>query len=154
MNGIEFRDVAFGYRPGQPVIRNLSFRVAPRQVVALVGPTGSGKTSVAALIHRFYDVWEGEVLVIESVGFNDRGQLDALGHRHSSALRVTERYRRRDAGHMDVELTFEDPQTFTTPISVRFGAGLRPDTDLIDYFCAENEKDRQRIVAAPSSPAI
>ena len=60
---VEFRGVTFGYKPGQPVLKDLSFRAAPRQVVALVGPTGSGKTSIAALTHRFYDVWAGEVLV-------------------------------------------------------------------------------------------
>ena len=60
---VEFRGVTFGYKPGQPVLKDRSFRAAPRQVVALVGPTGSGKTSIAALTHRFYDVWAGEVLV-------------------------------------------------------------------------------------------
>jgi len=60
---VKFRDVSFGYKPGLPVLKHLTFTVAPKQVVALVGPTGSGKTSIAALIHRFYDVWEGQVLV-------------------------------------------------------------------------------------------
>jgi ATP-binding cassette subfamily B protein len=60
---IEFRDVTFGYAPDQPVLRHIDFRVAPGETVALVGPTGSGKTSVMALAHRFYDVWEGQVLI-------------------------------------------------------------------------------------------
>jgi ATP-binding cassette subfamily B protein len=60
---IAFRNVTFGYAPGRPVLHDVSFAVAPGEVVALVGPTGSGKTSTAALIHRFYDVWEGQVLV-------------------------------------------------------------------------------------------
>jgi len=60
---VEFRGVTFGYKPGQTVLKELSFRAAPRQVIALVGPTGSGKTSIAALTHRFYDVWNGQVLV-------------------------------------------------------------------------------------------
>jgi ATP-binding cassette, subfamily B, multidrug efflux pump len=60
---IEFKNVTFGYVPGMPILRNVSFRVAPGETVALVGPTGSGKTSAMALVHRFYDVWEGQILV-------------------------------------------------------------------------------------------
>ncbi len=60
---IEFRDVTFGYLPGQPVLKNITFKVAPGETIALVGPTGSGKTSITALTHRFYDVWQGQVLV-------------------------------------------------------------------------------------------
>ena len=60
---VEFKDVTFGYRPNQPVLKNVSFKVKPGETVALVGPTGSGKTSSMALIHRFYDVWDGQVLV-------------------------------------------------------------------------------------------
>ena len=53
---VEFRNVTFGYRPDQPVLKNVSFRVNPGETVALVGPTGSGKSSCMALVHRFYDV--------------------------------------------------------------------------------------------------
>jgi len=60
---VEFRKVTFGYRKNQPVLRNVSFRVNPGEIVALVGPTGSGKSSCMALAHRFYDVWDGQVLV-------------------------------------------------------------------------------------------
>lgn len=60
---VEFRDVTFGYRSGQPVLKNVSFRVNPGETVALVGPTGSGKSSAMALVHRFYDVWDGQVVV-------------------------------------------------------------------------------------------
>jgi hypothetical protein len=89
--------------------------------------------------------WEGDTLVVQTVGFNDRGQLDAMGHRHSDALRITERYHRRDFGHLDIQLTLDDPQTFTRPVDVRFGARLMADGDLIEYFCAENEKDLKRV---------
>jgi ATP-binding cassette subfamily B protein len=62
-NAIEFDDVTFGYVPDVPVLNKVSFRVAPGETVALVGPTGSGKTSITALAHRFYDVWEGTVRI-------------------------------------------------------------------------------------------
>lgn len=74
---IEFNHVTFGYRPHQPVLHDLNLHIQPYQTVALVGPTGSGKTSIAALIHRFYDVWDGEV----KVGGHDVRDLtlDSLG---------------------------------------------------------------------------
>lgn len=60
---VAFNDVVFGYDPDRPVLKHVSFRVNPGETVALVGPTGSGKTSAMALVHRFYEVQEGAVLV-------------------------------------------------------------------------------------------
>jgi ATP-binding cassette subfamily B multidrug efflux pump len=60
---VEFRDVTFGYDPARPILHNINLIVRPREVVALVGPTGSGKTSIIALTHRFYEVDSGQVLV-------------------------------------------------------------------------------------------
>ena len=60
---ITFEKVTFGYNPGQPVLHEVSFTVSPGETVALVGPTGSGKTSITALLHRFYDVWNGRVCI-------------------------------------------------------------------------------------------
>ncbi|WP_088149028.1 ABC transporter ATP-binding protein [Inquilinus limosus] len=81
---VEFRNVTFGYRSGQPVLKNVSFRVNPGETVALVGPTGSGKSSAMALVHRFYDVWDGQV----TVGGHDVRDLtqDSLGQQVAMVL--------------------------------------------------------------------
>ena len=60
---VAFRNVTFGYAKDQPILKDVSFAVAPGETVALVGPTGSGKTSITSLLHRFYDVWDGAVLI-------------------------------------------------------------------------------------------
>jgi hypothetical protein len=85
--------------------------------------------------------WEGNTLVIETSGFNDRGWLDARGTGHSEAMRVEERFRRRDYGHLDLTITVTDPQTFTRPITFSVVEELLPDTDLFEHYCVENEKD-------------
>ncbi|HIQ16393.1 MAG TPA: ABC transporter ATP-binding protein [Novosphingobium capsulatum] len=60
---VELDGVTFGYRPDQPILSDFSLAIAPREVVALVGPTGSGKSSIAALVCRLYDVWDGAVRI-------------------------------------------------------------------------------------------
>jgi hypothetical protein len=85
--------------------------------------------------------WDADTLVVDTAGFNDRGWLDARGHTHSDLLRVTERFHRRDFGHMDVEITLDDPKTYARPFTIRLNQLLLPETDLIEYFCSENERD-------------
>ncbi len=89
--------------------------------------------------------WDGDTLVVETTGFNDRGWLDARGHTHSEALRLTERFHRPDFGHMEVQLTIDDPRTYTRPFSVKIKQRLLPDTDLLESYCAENEKDSHHL---------
>jgi len=81
---IKFENVTFGYLPGQPILKNINFEVKPGETVALVGPTGSGKTSTTALVHRFYDIWEGSV----KVGGHDVRDVtqDSLGRHVSMVL--------------------------------------------------------------------
>jgi hypothetical protein len=89
--------------------------------------------------------WEGDTLVIDTTGFNDRGWLDARGTGHSTEMRVEERFRRRDYGHLDLTVTITDPQTFTRPITFSVVEELLPDTDLLEHYCIENEKDDARL---------
>ncbi len=84
--------------------------------------------------------WERDTLVVETAGFNDKAPLDAMGHPHSEALRVTERYRRRDFGHLDVEMTFDDPVMYSRPFTIKVPHDLLADSDIFESFC-ENEKD-------------
>ena len=88
--------------------------------------------------------WDGDTFVVETVGFNDKTVLDILGHPHSEALHLTERYRRRDFRHLDVEMTFDDPQTYTRPIMIKVPHTLMADADVFESFC-DNEKDRSHL---------
>jgi len=85
--------------------------------------------------------WEGDTLVVDTIGFNDRTWLDAFGHPHSESSHLVERFRRRDFGHMDLQITFDDPKTYTKPVTVKYTQTLVPDTDILDYVCSENERD-------------
>ena len=95
--------------------------------------------------------WDDDVFVVETRGFNDKTPLDAMGHPHSEALHVTERFRRIDYGHLDVEITFDDPQMYTKPFTVKIPHTLLPDQDIFDMFC-ENEKDRVHLQNANPRP--
>ena len=86
--------------------------------------------------------WDGDTLVVDTVGFNDKGWLDASGHPHSEALHVVERFHRRDFGHMDVQVTIDDSKMYTKSFSIKFTELLLPDSDILEYFCSENEKDQ------------
>ena len=97
---IAFEGVTFGYNPGHPVLHEVSFMVSPGETVALVGPTGSGKTSITALLHRFYDAWDGRVCID---GFDVRDYARAALGRH-------------------IAMVLQDPYLFTGTIldNIRF----------------------------------
>jgi len=85
--------------------------------------------------------WEGDTLVVESAGFNDRTWLDHDGHPHTEGLRTTERYRRRNFGSLDLEVTFSDPATYARPWTVAVRAELAADTEMIEWVCNENKRE-------------
>jgi hypothetical protein len=86
--------------------------------------------------------WESDTLVVETAGFNDKTSLDMMGHPHSEALRVVERYQRHDFGHLDYEITFDDPKMYTKPFTIKIPHHILPDADIFESYCDENEKDR------------
>jgi hypothetical protein len=90
--------------------------------------------------------WEDDALVVESAGFVDNNWLDNSGHPGTEAMHLTERFRRRDFGHIDLQITIDDPKAYTKPWSVNLELALTPDTELIEYVCSENEKDLGHLV--------
>jgi len=88
--------------------------------------------------------WEGDTLVVETAGFNDKTIFDLAGHPHSDALHMTERFRRRDFGHLDYEITFDDLKTYTKPFTVKIPHQLLADSDIFESY-SENEKDMSHI---------
>lgn len=90
--------------------------------------------------------WEGDALVVNSSGFVENNWLDNGGHPGTEAMKLTEKFRRKDFGHFDVEVTIDDPKAYTKPWTVTLSFTLTPDTDLIEYVCSENEKDIGHLV--------
>jgi hypothetical protein len=89
--------------------------------------------------------WDGDTLVVTTAGYNDRTTIDLAGHPHTEALRMTERFHRRDVGHLDLQVTFDDPKAYTRAWTIPFDFDLIPDGDLIEYVC-ENERDKPHLV--------
>ena len=86
--------------------------------------------------------WDGDALVVESTGFNDRTWLDRAGHPHSEKLRVTERFRRVDFGRVEYRITFDDPETLTKPLTLSLPVSYQADTDMLEAVCKENNRSR------------
>ncbi len=79
--------------------------------------------------------WDKDTLVVESLGFNDRTWLDFGGHPHTEALRMTERFRRVDFGHISVQMTISDPGAYARSWSIATSMNLAADTELLEYVC-------------------
>jgi hypothetical protein len=90
--------------------------------------------------------WEKDVLVVDSTGFNGKTWLDLLGHPATDELHITERFRRRDFGHLDLQLTIEDPKAYTKPWTLAVPLHLFIEGDLLEFVCNENELDVKHMV--------
>jgi hypothetical protein len=85
--------------------------------------------------------WEGDTLVVDRAGFNERVWLDQELHPHTDKLHVVERYRRPDLGHLEIETTVEDPGTVVKPYTTKRSADLAPDQEIQEFICTENNQD-------------
>jgi len=100
--------------------------------------------------------WEDDAFVIDTTGFRDGGWLDTLkGRPHSDALRVTERFRRIDFGHMELTVTINDPKAFVKPWTITAPLALLPDTELVEAFCDGHERTmtHRDVKPAPEPPS-
>jgi hypothetical protein len=89
--------------------------------------------------------WDGETFVVETKGFNGKAWLDQLGTPTTDALRVIERFRRKDFGHMEVQITIDDSKAFTRPWTITQQLYLLPDTEPIEFICNENNRDLEHL---------
>jgi hypothetical protein len=85
--------------------------------------------------------WDGDTLVVETSGFRDLGWLDVEGSPLTESGKLIERFRRPDYGHLDIEVTIDDPKAYTKPWTVTVHQRIMLDTDLIEFICQENERD-------------
>lgn len=90
--------------------------------------------------------WDGDTLVIDTVGFDARSWLDAQGHPHTEMMHVIERYHRIDLGHLEIEFTIDDPGAYRKPWIIKRASDLAPNDEVGEYVCTEDEKDAAHLV--------
>ena len=90
--------------------------------------------------------WDGDTLVVNSIGFRDMSWIDEEGTPMREGGKLTERFRRPDFGHLEIEITVDDPKTFTKPWTVKLTQRLMPNTELIEFVCAENNRSLPHLV--------
>jgi hypothetical protein len=96
--------------------------------------------------------WEGNTLVVDTVGFNDKFWFDYKGHPHTEKLHTIERYTRTDLGHMSIEVTIDDPGAYAKPFTTVGRATLMPGTELLEYICQENNQDLPLLTGPARGP--
>jgi hypothetical protein len=98
-----------------------------------IGPTWYGDST---------GKWDGDTLVVDTIGFNDRTWLDAAGHPHTEQLHVTERYRRPNAGNLELEVTIEDPGAYAKPFKLAGAFKLAPNQEIRERYCYTSPADK------------
>jgi Carboxypeptidase regulatory-like domain len=90
--------------------------------------------------------WEGDILVVDRVDFDERMWLDGASHPHSDHLHIIEKYRRPDLGHLEMEVTMEDPKALVRPFTQKRVADLAPKEEIFEFICTENNRDVPHLV--------
>ena len=90
--------------------------------------------------------WEGSTLVVQTNGFRDGIWLDRKGSPMTDAAKMTERFRRVDYGHLEIELTLDDSKAYTKPWTVKLNQTIVLNTELLDYHCTDNEQDAKHVI--------
>jgi hypothetical protein len=90
--------------------------------------------------------WDGDTLVVETVGFRDDVWLDVAGTPLTNKGKMTEKFRRPDYGHLNIEITIDDPSAYTKPFTVQVNQRIIPNSELIEFICAENEQSDKHLV--------
>jgi hypothetical protein len=96
--------------------------------------------------------WEGDTLVVDTVGYNDKFWFDFRGHPHTEKLHTIERYTRKDLGTLVNQVTIDDPGAYSRPFTLTFTARLRPNEELMEYICQENNQDVHHIQGPAGTP--
>ena len=89
--------------------------------------------------------WEGDTLVVDTKGFNGKAWIDQLGKPATAALHVIERFRRKNFGHMDIQVTIDDPKAYTRPWTITEPAKLSSAVELMEFICNENNRDLEHL---------
>jgi len=141
-----------GGLPAALFIQSFKIVQAPDEIVMITedgGPTRQihmdgrdfPKDPLPAWMGYSIGKWDRDTLAVDTTGFNENSWLDAFGHPRSETMHIRERYRRIDVGHMDLEITIDDPKYYTRPHTIQTRLNLQPG-EIFEYVCAENEKDR------------
>ena len=108
---------------------------------------GHPEEPLAPFVGHSIGKWDGDTLVVDTVGFNDKTWVDLTGHPHTNKLHLTERFRRKDLGHLEVEITIDDPGAYKKPWTMKRASELAPASEeLGQYVCTENNQDTEHLV--------
>jgi hypothetical protein len=127
--------IVFVYEGGAHVWRNIWMDGRPQ-------PKDPNPTYLGYSVGK----WEGDTLVVDTIGLNDRTWLDAAGHGHGEQLHVTEKFTRTDSNTLRVEATIDDPEYYTKPWTVVTQATWYPNQEILEYICQENNRDLKHLV--------